>query len=118
LFTKEGQTVAFGSAFRTSTCPEDSVMRRILSITLAAATTAAALVTIAGSAEAQDRYRRGYTVTGERPLTVTRRSFLDPGPVVPLYTMQRYVVDQVYFNKTPDQAYHSGKFDFGRNYGP
>jgi hypothetical protein len=93
-------------------------MRRIVSLALTATATAAAFLTIIGSADAQDRYRRGYIVTGERPLTVTRRSWLDPGPVVPLYTMQRYVAQQVYFNRTPDQAYHSGKFDFGRNYGP
>ena len=93
-------------------------MRRTVSLALTAAATAAAFLTIISGAEAQDRYRRGYVLTGERPLTVTRRSFLDPGPVVPLYTAHRYVVDQIYFNRTPDQAYHSGKFDFGRNYGP
>jgi len=71
-----------------------------------------------GSADAQDRYRRGYSVPGERTLTVNRRSFLDPGPVVPQYTRQRYVLDQIYFNKTPDQAYQPGKFDFGHYYGP
>jgi hypothetical protein len=93
-------------------------MRRTIPLALTAAATAAAFLTIISGAEAQDRYRRGYVLTGERPLTVTRRSFLDPGPVVPLYTAHRYVVDQIYFNRTPDQAYHSGKFDFGRNYGP
>jgi hypothetical protein len=93
-------------------------MRRTVSLALAAAATSVAVLTIVGSAEAQDRYRRGYVVAGERSLTVTRRSFLDPGTVVPVGTRHAYVIDQVYFNKTPDQAYHSGKFDFGHYYGP
>jgi hypothetical protein len=89
-------------------------MRRIAPFALALIAGATAFVTISGSAEAQDRYRRGYVVAGERPLTVTGRSFLDPGTVVPTYTAHRYVVDQVYFNQLPFQATH-GKFDFGHN---
>jgi hypothetical protein len=54
-------------------------MRRIVPLALTAAATAAAFLTIVSGAEAQDRYRRGYVITGERPLTVTRRSWLDPG---------------------------------------
>jgi hypothetical protein len=92
-------------------------MRRLVPLALAAAASAAAFLTIVSSAEAQDRYRRGYAITGERPLTVTRRSFLDPGPVVqPMYE-HRYVAQQVYFNQLPFEASH-GKFLFNRYYGP
>jgi hypothetical protein len=92
-------------------------MRRIVSLTLAAAASAAALLTIAGTADAQDRYRRGYIIAGERPLTVTRRSWLDPGTVVqPMYE-HRYVAQQVYFNQLPFEASH-GKFLFNRYTGP
>ncbi|HEX3181048.1 MAG TPA: hypothetical protein VHR44_07315 [Beijerinckiaceae bacterium] len=92
-------------------------MRRIVSLTLAAAASAAALLTIAGTADAQDRYRRGYIITGERPLTVTRRSWLDPGTVVqPMYE-HRYIAQQVYFNNMPFEATH-GKFLFNRYTGP
>ena len=89
-------------------------MRRITSFGLAVVSAAAAFVTVLGSAEAQDRYRRGDIIVNERPLTVTGRSFLDPGTVAPLYTRQRYVADQVYFNQLPFPATH-GKFDFGHN---
>jgi hypothetical protein len=88
-------------------------MRRIVSLPLAAAASAAALLTNAGTADAQDRYRRGYIITGERPLTVTRRSWLDPGTVVqPMYE-HRYIAQQVYFNNMPFEATH-GKFLFNR----
>ena len=88
-------------------------MRRIVSLTLAAAASAAALLTIAGTADAQDRY----IITGERPLTVTRRSWLDPGTVVPFMYEQRYIAQQVYFNNMPFEATH-GKFLFNRYTGP
>ena len=41
---------------------------------------------------------------GERPpLTVNKRSFLDPGPVVPVGSMSNYVTANTTFNRTPDQ---------------
>jgi hypothetical protein len=117
LFTKEGQSPAFGPAIRSRFCSEELVMRRIVPLALTLAASAAALLTILGSAEAQDRYRRGYVITGERPLTVTRRSWLDPGPVVqPMYE-HRYIAQQVYFNQLPFEASH-GKFLFNRYTGP
>ena len=92
-------------------------MRRAVSLTLAAAATAAAFVALAGSADAQDRYRRGYIITGERPLIVTRRNWLDSGTVVqPMYE-HRYIAQQVYFNQLPFQA-ANGKFLFNRYTGP
>jgi hypothetical protein len=102
---------------RSSSRRKEPIMRRIVSLTLAAAASAAALLTIAGTADAQDRYRRGYIITGERPLTVTRRSWLDPGTVVqPMYE-HRYIAQQVYFNNMPFEATH-GKFLFNRYTGP
>ena len=92
-------------------------MRRIIPLALTAAATATALLTIVSGADAQDRYRRGYIITGERPLTVTRRSWLDPGTVVePMYE-HRYIAQQVYFNQLPFQA-ANGKFLFNRYTGP
>ena len=44
------------------------------------------------------------------PLTVNRRSFLDPGPVAPVGTGQNYVSANTIFNKTPDQAYEPSRF--------
>ena len=38
------------------------------------------------------------------PLTVNKRSFLDPGPVVPVGTMHNYVTANTIFNRTPDQT--------------
>jgi hypothetical protein len=37
------------------------------------------------------------------PLTVNRRSWLDPGPVVPVGSMQRYVEGATVLNLTQDQ---------------
>jgi len=44
------------------------------------------------------------------PLNVNRRSWLDPGPVVPQYSEQRYVQAATIFNQTPDQMYLTDKF--------
>jgi hypothetical protein len=48
---------------------------------------------------------------GERPpLTVNRRSFLDPGPAVPLGSMSNYVTANTIFNLTPDQVFARSAF--------
>jgi hypothetical protein len=92
-------------------------MRRIVPLALTAAAAAAAFLTIVSSADAQDRYRRGYIITGERPLIVTRRNWLDSGTVVqPMYE-HRYIAQQVYFNQLPFPA-SNGKFLFNRYTGP
>jgi hypothetical protein len=44
------------------------------------------------------------------PLNVNRRSWLDPGPVVPQYSEQRYIQAATIFNQTPDQMYLTDKF--------
>jgi hypothetical protein len=44
------------------------------------------------------------------PLTVNRRSFLDPGPEVPVGSMSNYVVANTIFNRTPDQINNRSYF--------
>ena len=44
------------------------------------------------------------------PLTVNKRSWLDPGPVVPQGSMEDYVTENTVFNQTPDQAYFRSRF--------
>lgn len=39
------------------------------------------------------------------PLTVNQRSFLDPGPVVPVGSMSRYVTQFTIFGRTTDQYF-------------
>lgn len=47
-------------------------------------------------------------VDAQPPLTVNKRSWLDPGPVAPQGTDQRYVVEGTRFAQEPDQyAYPS-----------
>ncbi len=50
-----------------------------------------------------------YTDTAP-PLTVNRRSFLDPGPVVPPNSQNNYVTSNTIFNKTPDQVFAPSQF--------
>jgi|GEM_PF-922733 len=44
------------------------------------------------------------------PLTVNKRSFLDPGPVVPVGSESNYMVQNTYFATTPDQNFARSKF--------
>ena len=44
------------------------------------------------------------------PLTVNRRSFLDPGPVAPVGTMNNYVAASTVFNRTTDQTFLRSQF--------
>jgi len=47
-----------------------------------------------------------YATQNERPpLTVNQRSFLDPGPVVPVGSMSRYVTQFTVFGRTTDQYF-------------
>ena len=76
-------------------------------IVLAAAALAAALAP--ASAQTKARHHRQQPVaiaySGEPPpLTVNKRSFLDPGPVVPVGSMSNYVTTSTIFNRTPDQV--------------
>jgi len=47
-----------------------------------------------------------YAAENERPpLTVNQRSFLDPGPVVPVGSMSSYVTQFTVFGRSTDQYY-------------
>ncbi len=72
-----------------------------------------ALGFVAQDASAKPRHRAPVyadDTTEALPLTVNRRSFLDPGPVAPVGTGQNYVSANTIFNKTPDQAYEPSRF--------
>jgi hypothetical protein len=83
-----------------------------VSIVLAAAAFAALA---AANAQAKPRPRH-YPQAAERyhgerpPLTVNRRSFLDPGPAVPVGSMSNYVTASTIFNRTPDQIFARSAF--------
>jgi hypothetical protein len=44
------------------------------------------------------------------PLTVNRRSFLDPGPAVPVGSMSNYVTANTILNRTPGQIFARSAF--------
>ncbi|MGH6852036.1 MAG: hypothetical protein ACREDJ_02330 [Methylocella sp.] len=84
-----------------------------VSIVLAAAALAA--FTAGANAQTKPHHRHRPQVAqrypGERPpLTVNRRSFLDPGPVVPVGSMSNYVTANTIFNRTPDQVFDKSAF--------
>jgi hypothetical protein len=56
-------------------------------------------------------HRGSVIVYGDQPpLTVNKRSWLDPGPVVPQGSQEDYVVESTGFNRTPDQNYSPSRF--------
>jgi hypothetical protein len=75
----------------------------------------AALATLTASANAQTTRHRprpqvAATYHDERPpLTVNRRSFLDPGPMVPVGSLSNYVTANTIFNQTFDH-YEGSQF--------
>ena len=82
-------------------------------IVLAAAAFAA--LTASANAQTKPRHRHRQQVAeqyhDERPpLTVNRRSFLDPGPAVPVGSMSNYVTANTIFNRTPDQVFDKSAF--------
>lgn len=84
------------------------MFHKVPSIVLAAAALAA--LTVTASAQTAARHRRPPVVAvpnDERPpLTVNRRSFLDPGPVAPVYSgTPNYVAQNTFFNRTSDQYF-------------
>jgi hypothetical protein len=84
-----------------------------VSIVLAAAALAA--FTASTNAQTKPRHRHRQQVAeryyDERPpLTVNRRSFLDPGPAVPVGSMSNYVTANTIFNRTPDQIFARSSF--------
>ncbi len=44
------------------------------------------------------------------PITVNKRSWLDPGPVVPQGSLENYVTQNTVLNQTPDQANYRSRF--------
>ena len=88
------------------------MFRNEVSIVLAAAALAA--FTASANAQTKPRHRHRQQVAeryDERPpLTVNRRSFLDPGPAVPVGSMSNYVTANTIFNRTPDQIFARSSF--------
>jgi hypothetical protein len=80
------------------------------------AAAALAMIATAASAEATARQRqhskqvRPVYYDEQPPLTVNKRSFLDPGPVVPVGSMSNYVTANTIFNRTPDQTFARSKY--------
>jgi hypothetical protein len=77
----------------------------------------AALAALMASASAQTPRHRHYPPVVEQyarerpPLTVTKRSFLDPGPVAPAgKTTPNYVAMGTIFNLTSDQVFNTAGF--------
>jgi hypothetical protein len=76
----------------------------------------AALAALAASASAQTaRHRHRSPVVdlyaAERPpLTVSKRSYLDPGPVAPVGAMPSYVAATTIFHKTQDELFARSEF--------
>jgi hypothetical protein len=78
---------------------------------------AAAMIGVMTSADAQTyrphshhRLVVGRSSSERPPLTVNKRSFLDPGPVVPVYSMSNYVTAITVFGQTPDQNFARSEF--------
>ncbi len=87
-------------------------MRPIRSFSLAAIVAMSVLASGASAATKTPHHRpNGIVYNDPRPpLTVNKRSWLDPGPVVPQGSMQDYVTENTIFNQTPDQADYRSRF--------
>ncbi len=83
----------------------------LVSIGLALAALAAANAPAAARPLHHHRHR-GHLVYRDRqaPLTVNKRSWLDPGPVAPVGSEESYVAQGSYFYQTPDEAYFPSRF--------
>ncbi len=84
--------------------------------TIMIAGAAVAALTASAPAQAKARHHRYPQQVAQRyyderpPLTVNQRSFLDPGPVVPVGSMSNYVTANTIFNRTPDQVFLKSQF--------
>jgi hypothetical protein len=91
---------------------------KTISIAFAAAALTVAIAPVSAQTQAQPQTKVRHhsqpvavAYNGERPpLTVNKRSFLDPGPVVPVGTMQNYVTISTIYNRTPDQVAQRSKY--------
>ena len=97
-------------------CPpgrkESSFMRPISMFLLAVtAFGAGALASAPGALAAHKHHHAAVVYSSDQPpLTVNKRSWLDPGNVVPQGSEQNYVTATTGFNQTPDQAYFPSRF--------
>ena len=88
-------------------------MRRFFAVSLSCASLLAALAvmpTVADAQPARHHARVRVARHAAPPLTVHRRSFLDPGNVVPVGSQSNYMTDNTIFIRTPDQNYARSKF--------
>jgi hypothetical protein len=89
-----------------------STLPRLATFVLTAAALAAASPSV--SAQTKAKQKRSPVVAhyaGEAPpLTVKRRSFLDPGPVVPVGSMSNYVTVSTVLSRTQDQTFKRSYF--------
>jgi len=101
---------------------EDFVMRAIISNRAAAGVLTGVVATLCvvatGTPAAartlhHHRYHPNTYVyqSDQPPITVNRRSWLDPGPVVPVGSENAYVVESTGLNQTPDEAYFPSRFE-------
>jgi hypothetical protein len=78
------------------------------------AVTASAVAVSGACAQTQTKRQRSPVVdqyaNEAPPLTVKKRSFLDPGPVVPVGSMSNYVTVSTTFNRTEDQTFAKSFF--------
>jgi len=92
-------------------------MRRFTTELLLGAVLLAGGVIAAGGASAKPQTRHYHhphyvntVFNAQPPLTVNKRSFLDPGPVVPVGSESAYVLQSTYFGGTSDQNFARSKF--------
>lgn len=89
---------------------------RTLHHTAILAVTAAALAAASTSASAQSKPKPhrsplvAHYANEAPPIIVKKRSFLDPGPVVPVGSMSNYVTVSTIFNRTEDQTFKRSLF--------
>lgn len=89
-------------------------MRKLFGI----ATALALVIALTPSAEAKTKHKRyrpdyGYTYVyagGRQPIVIERRSWLDPGPVVPVGTYTQYARMRAYPEVDPVGTYQAGTF--------
>ncbi len=88
-------------------------MRQIATVLLALGLAFAALAVLNAPAAAKPKHHHRHVaayVDRRPPLTVNKRSWLDPGPVVPVGREESYVTQSTIFNQTPDEAYFPSRF--------
>jgi hypothetical protein len=88
-------------------------MHRFFAVSLSCASLLAAFAAVPAVAATHHvrHHARMHVVQHQAPpLTVRRRSFLDPGNVVPVGSQSNYMTDNTIFLRTPDQNFARSKF--------